>query len=324
MAVTHDGNEHDRDDIGASAFSLATIWAWGIQDKLVHFDYNNHLGSSKKEKETQMEISVQGAVERFNFRKNMVFDLQKELSAAIDNFKKEADKSTADDPLTFVCTGPMESAWRMLNVVDMDKRKFITMISHSNANNTHNDTPQMKNTWNTMKALPGGYKFIDISNQNKNLGEGGNFDAMKSMPQPWPWVHSRFYQKPGDISDVGMIWYLLTGNENASPKDFVERFKNPIPNNVTQISENPNFARYLVGEIHPTLTGSTLSMNLPVGHLVNEVSLVDIHGRKMANLVVSAGENHVAIGTEGMPHGLYVLQASESGRTVLSRKIVVR
>jgi hypothetical protein len=46
IAYSCDGNQHDADDWHASAMVLAMLAETGMTNRLVHFDYNNHLGDT--------------------------------------------------------------------------------------------------------------------------------------------------------------------------------------------------------------------------------------------------------------------------------------
>ncbi|AXT59326.1 hypothetical protein D1816_02840 [Aquimarina sp. AD10] len=43
IAISSDGNQHDSDDWGATAVTLAIIANRGLQNKVVHYDYANHV-----------------------------------------------------------------------------------------------------------------------------------------------------------------------------------------------------------------------------------------------------------------------------------------
>jgi hypothetical protein len=127
----------------------------------------------------------------------------------------------------------MEMAWQCLNAVAKDKLQYVKCISHATWNDTYTDG-QSRHTWNNMKADFPQVTYVHISDQNANLGGGSNWSFLSSMPEvngldpsAWTWMKSRD-RKNGDVSDVGMLWYILTGNENARPADFERRFKNPV------------------------------------------------------------------------------------------------
>ena len=68
IAVSSDGNYHDRDDIGASAMALALLAERGQQSRLVHWDYNSHLGSSTASWERDMVTATEGTADLVDVR----------------------------------------------------------------------------------------------------------------------------------------------------------------------------------------------------------------------------------------------------------------
>jgi hypothetical protein len=100
--------------------------------------------------------------------------------------------------------------------------QFIHCISHSNANNTHNDTPELDGkTWEAMKAYFPQVNYHDIANQNKDNGfcsPIGKWSWMnqESSPETWKWLYSRnrtasVHVGKFDMSDGGMTYWLLSG-----------------------------------------------------------------------------------------------------------------
>lgn len=242
LAISHDGNIRDNDDWAATALNWGVIAAFGAQSRLVHLDHCNILeySSTSASMENNQHLSAQGWKYFPGFDGSVVFCDQTQLAAALANFGKQADASTAADPLTLICAGRMEVPWRLLNAAARDKRKYITCISHSTANDNFTYGTQMTHTWDDLKDSFGGdgVTFVHISDQNKYLGRGANWDFLKSMPDhtcipaaAWKWVYDREeVVNTGDASDAGMTWYVLTGgDQNGTPAKFEERFKDPIP-----------------------------------------------------------------------------------------------
>ena len=216
IAITSDGNIHDKDDFGATAMSLAMLHYAGLGDKLVHCDFSNHLGKSTPSGDAAMIESALGGAERFKLDRTKFFNDQTQLEAAIANFKAEGNKSSADNPLWFICAGPMETAWRCINAVDPEKRKYIYCISHSNWNDSHGDTPEMTHTWDDLGRL--GATLIHITDQNGS-NEDNDFNTseanwlwLKESSNPdWQWLFSRNVKNTFDVSDAGMTWWLISG-----------------------------------------------------------------------------------------------------------------
>lgn len=220
IALSHDGNNHDKDDYVASAMNLAILHGTDLKDKLVHFDHSCHL-VNKKRRHEEMQKSVNGAVERFDIDASRVFDCQTQLDQAIANFKREAEKSTADDPLWFCIGGPMEVPWRCINAVEADKRKFIYCLSHSSPfNEEHVSPPKMTHNWEDIKAL--GAVTMRIKNQNKTQWntDSTNVSWMRdSTNSDLRWLHGRNAKGKFDCSDSGMLWWLITGGKDGGKED---------------------------------------------------------------------------------------------------------
>jgi hypothetical protein len=109
IAYSCDGNNRDRDDLFASAVTIAIFGAFGATDKVVHFDYNSILGEDDPEYLKIHEESVRGAAKRFGLSDDVIFNDSTELDAAIDNIRNAVNASSPTNPLYFVIAGPMEA-----------------------------------------------------------------------------------------------------------------------------------------------------------------------------------------------------------------------
>lgn len=227
IAISHDGNNYDKDDYVSAAMNLALLEGTGLKSKLVHFDYSCHIGKNLPEQYNEMLESVKGAAQRFNINTSKIFDVQVQLDEAIANFKAEAEKSTRANPLWFCIGGPMEVPWRLINAVDPEKRQYIYCISHSSPfNEEHVFGPEMTHTWSDIKAL--GVKTIRIVNQNTTPWntKKENVQWLRDSDNPkLRWLYSRNAKKTYDSSDSGMLWWVITGaekngNENGGWQDY--------------------------------------------------------------------------------------------------------
>ena len=226
VGVSSDGNIHDPDDIGAAPFSVAIVAAAGA--KYVHHDYNCHIGRSTKKGEKQMTTSVLGAAKRFIGDTYACFDAQKkeERKAAIANIAKQINASTAEDRFYYCCGGPMHVPWEGIMASDPAKRKFCTVISHSKWNDRHQHETK---TWKDIKKT--GVKTVHITDQNKRLNTKKGWGWMKkSSDANLRWLYSRMV-KFGDVSDSGMVYYVVTGlgDEHGTPKKLRKLFKGIKP-----------------------------------------------------------------------------------------------
>lgn len=227
-AITSDGNQHDPDDIGAIPMSIAMMCKAGFKDKIVHFDYANHLGLSNPVKLKEITESCTGVAERVGLKKKVVFNCQTQLEAAAKNFVKEAKRSSSKNPLWFICAGPMGTAYLYLEAVKKaapGKLQYIHCVSHSNANNIHNDTPELAGkTWVAMKRDFPEVIYHDIANQNTRDGfcspiENWAWMNDEKAPDDWKWLYSRnrtasVHVGMFDMSDGGMTYWLISGATN--------------------------------------------------------------------------------------------------------------
>ncbi len=251
MAVTSDGNAHDPDDIGGTPMTIAIMHAAGLLDKLVHVDYANHFAheghegaANKPEMMNEMITSTEGAAKRFgNLDRGILFNCQKQLEEATANFVSEALRCTPEDPLWFICAGPMTTANRYLDAVkaaDPSKLASIHCVSHSARNGSH-DPAQ---SWERMKREFPTAHFHVIANQNFAGGEQGLCSPLRywdwlenSANADLQWLYSRnrtakTNQGKFDVSDAGMAYWVISGLENAKAgvAEFKDLLENPRSN----------------------------------------------------------------------------------------------
>jgi hypothetical protein len=225
IAWSSDGNYHDRDDIGGSAMALALLAERGQQSRLVHWDYNSHLGSSITSWEKDMTTATVGTATQFGDGADQIFrDSQENLTAAVTHLRAVIDASTASNTLCLVGAGPMGVIYRALDGSNTDAHQHVTLISHSTWNNNHDDDDNKWNLADIRRDLPQ-VGYTQIPDQNPGLGTGG--DEAK-----WSWmadntdarlqfVHNvvnNIMNKKGDVSDAGMMYFIITGDKagNAS------------------------------------------------------------------------------------------------------------
>lgn len=228
--------------------TLAILAKAGLQNKLVHYDFNDHIGESTSNGENQMRTSAFGARDRFGFP-NVFYDDIQNLGGAVNNLKNAINASASGDRLFVILAGPAEVLWRAMNQANAGKRQFVTVVSHSffnefHANNQHAGQPnhgqpnhtQLTHTITDVQNL--GAQFIRIANQNDywntHLGGRGGFGALdwiQNHPDAnFRWVYTRI-QAVGraDYSDAGMAYYLITGNDTANTATQESFFQGAFP-----------------------------------------------------------------------------------------------
>ncbi len=311
IAISHDGNLHDKDDWGASAFDFAILAAFKRQDALVHFDYNDHVGLTNGGWEAEMVTSSTGGPKNFGGDPKVLFDDMKNVAGAVANFKAEGDKSTATDRLLFIVAGPMEVPWRCLNAMDPAKRQFVTFVSHSGWNDNHTDGPQLTHTWSSLQSLPGGAKFIHISDQNAKLGTSANWGGLKTIGGPmdaaFQWLFTRQQGKPGDVSDAGMTWYAMTGAQNGGPSDFITKFKDITPwtpGTTNLVSRN------FEGSLKVAGTGNSLQVNLPFAGIFQGITVSDLSGHRITSAIPQGRTGWIDIPGIALANGEYFVSVN--------------
>jgi len=225
IAITADGNYNDRDDWGAAPMELALLAKRDLQSELVHYDWANIIGPNNPKFYDEMKASISGATRRLGFKNSRFFDCINDLESAINNLQEEIDASTSSDPLFIIAIGPMEVLWRAVNASDPDKRQYATVISHTKWNSNTTYPPTMTHTRADVEAL--GVKWIQIKDQNVGLYSKHSNGSNDWSPWLWlrdaplsrmRWIYSRMRTsgKP-DVSDAGVVYYLLTNRQDATP-----------------------------------------------------------------------------------------------------------
>jgi hypothetical protein len=219
IAIDADGNFNDPDDWAASPVGLAILSKLGRKGRLVHYSYNNYLGRNSSRFYQQMSYSINRSISLYGLRRSVFFDAQRRLDAAIENLRRQIDRSSSSDRLFIIAAGPMELTYRAVKRASPAKRSYVTVISHSNCNNKRQDPPQMTHNYLDVRRL--GVKWLQIPDQNPRLYTNGF--------QSWHWMRDardsrlRFLYgrmtatgKP-DVSDAGMVYFLLRNDPRPTP-----------------------------------------------------------------------------------------------------------
>jgi hypothetical protein len=244
IAYSADGNNRDRDDLFASAVSIAMFKAFGVTDRVVHFDYNSILGEDNPEYLQVHEESVRGAARRFGLPDRVIFNDSRELEASIRNIRDAVNASSESDPLYFIIAGPMEVPWRGIHAADPGKRQHVYCISHTVWNDQFFwDTSNRQITHHRRELIELGIHWVHILNQ-QGLG---TCPEPKHGPCPqekwalWDWMRDSeianvawLYERleamgRPDCSDSGMVYFLLSGNERATVQDLNQLLHGRVP-----------------------------------------------------------------------------------------------
>jgi hypothetical protein len=211
VGASHDGNQHDHDDIGAAAWDIGIFAKAGA--RIVHDDYADHLADNDTSMEHAVEASVLGSVQRWYGSTSMCYNDQHNLQGAINNIAAQINASSASDRFYYILCGPMEVPFRGIMASDSAKRKYCTCISHSGWNDSHTSS-QMTHTWSDIQKT--GVTAVHIADQNTLLNDktSGAWDWAKNSSDEklhFMWDRMANYGVYGDISDAGMAWYVVTG-----------------------------------------------------------------------------------------------------------------
>jgi len=267
IAYSGDGNNRDRDDLFASAVSIAMFRAFNVTDKVVHFDYNSILGEDDPEYLKVHEESIRGAAERFGLPARVIFNDSRQLDAAIRSIRDAVNASTADDPLYFVIAGPMEVPWRGISAADPARRQHVYCISHTVWNDVFFwDASNRQLTHHRRDLLDLGVNWVQIRNQ-QGLGTCPEPKHGPCPPEKWAlwdwmrdskqtnvaWLYERLMAmgRP-DCSDSGMVYFLLSGNEQPSVQDLNRLLHGQVPPptgerpTIRLEAENFNLVNYVV------------------------------------------------------------------------------
>ncbi len=256
IAMSFDGNSApdneykwptgDPDDWGALPASCAIIAKLGLQSQLVHCSYNNFIDAPPgPDAENQLKISADGVIKHWGFDRRVFFDVTKQQRQAIENLATEMGKSTASDPLYFIHAGLSEFVYLAVDDVvrngKADSLAHLYVVSHS-AFNENECRRRNHHTWNDIQELSGNrIHYVKIKDQNDKgnpnhlWNSGKDFSVwhwMRDHSEPdIQWMHSRVRAHSGhvaDISDCGMLYYLLVGDEDGDPVKFRDFIGNGI------------------------------------------------------------------------------------------------
>ncbi|MFI3331178.1 MAG: hypothetical protein R3Y38_05190 [Rikenellaceae bacterium] len=202
-----------------------------------------------------MHFSAIGGKYFFKFDNSEFISAVDHPEKAYDAMAREINLSSEENPLFIIAAGPMQVVGEGMNRSDKSKHKYVTIISHSQWNNRHAKAPMTKRhpwdehtgwTWNDMKEQFAEITYLLIANQNGAKTHPGlftpkvDFDWVKTAKEgegksnfragAWEFLYQRLEScqksrrgmpkedKYFDASDAGMALFLLTGNDQTSPK----------------------------------------------------------------------------------------------------------
>ncbi|MEM0913418.1 MAG: hypothetical protein AAGK09_02295 [Planctomycetota bacterium] len=240
IAISADGNpDADSDDVGATPMTLAILAKAGLQDKLVHYDFNNWLEYKPIEPDkNRLWHSAMGGQARWGFDEGVFFDAAYDPDGAIANLTEQINASTADDPLYLVAAGPVELVYRAIEAADPAAMEHVIYVSHHKYNNYHKSRLWHRNLDDILELYPD-LTILQIKDQNGGLKTKSNEDWFWLRDHQDPnlqWVFDRIVaSKKPDVSDAGMLTWLLgvSGDDEFTSVDELRDWlgAEPIPTN---------------------------------------------------------------------------------------------
>jgi hypothetical protein len=153
--------------------------------------------------------------------------------------------SSSSSRLWIIGAGPMMSIYASLRAADVRSIRYVTLVSHSDSNNKHAEAHSPGVKWKTIQAFVlghGGSVHCGAGScvgatvrkpRDQNKGLDFRSPKWKTGGKPrnevWKWledssdsrlsfVYDRIVDSNvADVSDAGMVYYIVTGDENASP-----------------------------------------------------------------------------------------------------------
>ena len=256
IIISVDGNEHNKNDWGATPLSLALLASYGLQDQVAVYSFSGHTWGSNKiyaGSDAQMRESAFIGAKLFGFKKTKFIEAVTAPNYAIIEITKEINKSSAKNPLLILAGGPLEIIGTALKEADSTKLTYVRLLAQSSWDGKHAEQPEEWEshkgwTWEKIKesfASKGLKMEILLQEEGKDDFTGLKAPAtayawIKNSPEKdgkpfqkgsWDWLYGRLeVAKVGDDmnpSDAGLVLYLLTGKLKITPEDIRMVLENP-------------------------------------------------------------------------------------------------
>jgi hypothetical protein len=231
IAISQDGNYHDRDDISDVGLSCAILAKAGLKQNVVYWGTSDHYWLTNTSQEAAMQISVAGGAMRFGpFQNAQFFNTRASHAAAVNSLSSAINASSANNPLDILENGPAQVIGQAIQASHPDARKYVTVYSQSAWNDSHAETAGpsegLKAPCYEYKDFTGmGVNVQHIQDQNLLLSTTKDkFYWLKNSSDPdLQWLYSRnevafpFPQTKFDCSGAGLVYYIATGDPKCTP-----------------------------------------------------------------------------------------------------------
>jgi hypothetical protein len=239
LAVVIDGNSPDPDDIGATPVLLALLNKANAADRLVHISHSCDLDpfrnkaryqidpENESRRQRVLDSSINRALNVFGPFENVetLFNCREEQQAAIRDLTLAINSATADKPLWIIEAGEPDVIGYALQKSEVNKRQFVKVVSHHPANDNSGDYF----TW--QQILDFGVEEHQIGDQNVGLqtpinawnwAKDSKDDGISLIYEMLEYAEQDgivpFQAGKFDSSDAGMIYWWITGADNAGDK----------------------------------------------------------------------------------------------------------
>lgn len=238
FAVCHDGNYNDKDDIGAIAMVEALVWKAGAQNNLVHLSHSSHVGANWSTQHAAMKVSANRGAWLYGIPVNKIWDNWLDGAGSVAHLAHEINLSSPTNRLTILQGGPWEMMARSFDTSNPAKHRYVDIISHSIWNDNYQYTSSHRNKvsffsqyLNTTSPLYGHARptYLKIQDQNATAFVADINDwswmtlSLRTHFVLWRTIASEYAE--GDMSDAGMLFYYLTGNEYPVMQDVRDFFQ---------------------------------------------------------------------------------------------------
>lgn len=248
-AYSCDGFNQDRDDVAASAMTLAIFDRLGMADRIVHFHFNTNFGGEATHAEEHRRSALQtavlfGIIQEEN-SDDAFFDVarsEKEQTAAIEHLADQIGKANHKEPLMIFAAGGVQLPYLALQQAieagaEKSTLESIVFVSHARANEQtrqkNGPNPDYHNNWDDLKKLSPHVRFVDYTSPRVNgKRDGGvnlsqNSTAWNQAPRgnkgkgvsDWQWLKDYGEQVEGfGFSGTKGEWLLTRLKAAGAPE----------------------------------------------------------------------------------------------------------
>lgn len=195
-AYSCDGYNQDRDDIAASAMTLAIFDRVGLANRIVHFHFNTNFGGkpthAEEHRKSVLETAVLFGIIREVDGDDAYFDVSRsddEKKAAIAHLAGQIRKASPKKPLMIFAAGGVQVPFAALKkaIGDGASKKAlenVVFVSHTDANEKtrkkDGPNPEYSCNWDDLKKLSPFVQFIDYTSPLVNARRNGGLNLSQN------------------------------------------------------------------------------------------------------------------------------------------------